>query len=1232
MEEGTFSFTSSFPSTPLNSSKKDILEEYFEFIEAIWHSSVIDPINPKLDKILTVSYSITTECSSQLSSLLINPSTPFPSLRDRDRDRDRFRNVASFSRTTHEQILEKVQRIREVLTKGVSNAIEDISFEFLSNENIVFPSTFSFSEVGLSSSQESSSSLSASSVCPPPLLNFPDTLKKGEKANTIDPKNQQELERWRIMLVSLSRMVHERFSAIIATCLDSLQWVESHLLESTRRILKEMHLGNGDRPTNIPPPPPPPSCFPSSSACLSSLSSSSSPSYLSPSSFSSSPPSLSSFSSVHGRKSAGVFQEQQSGKRGRADTAEATNEIPSRKRRWGGGEEGNGQRPLSPPTDQRMGGECGGGEEFERVTNLSDEEAAHFFSPLYFQHFTREQKGAVTKLVSSSQLVVQEICRDPSSQFRALSLLLYGSEDGFEALRILAMAELAQHPHHYENLICHPRSHPQQYLTNMLREETMGDYVSLLCLSTILRAKIYVFSPAFEYPVSIPFSFGIGRGGGRGTEEEEGRGSSLPSPLPSSSPAFTFSLLLEEDLTYLPLASSQAQKPAPDDFGRTSPSEERVKKRQSSSAMDEMRQKFSAVSISDALLLGEGGGEGVLNRTQIVYSSSMGGLAGVEAGEPAPLTLVSLCVSKLAQYAHRISVDVGSILPEELVHRILKSVRYHRNLTPFVLHRFSGPHLVDLDLSDLVPLQDGLCAVAASPSLENLEKIQLSRSSISVPGFQQMFVSPFPRLTEIDFQECPAVTNQVLSLLASKCPLLTSINLRGCVEISDFGLVELFKHTKGLKHLVLRDCQGVVGECVPHLPLGLESLDVVNCSLDEDHLLQLISSTSGRLLLVLKMGWGGVVSDAVVGLVGRNCGELEELEIQGAGKITKESIVALSRGCRKLQELAITNAEVEEDSVWSAIQWERIRSLDLTGCSGISGSELEAMGRSCRGLTSLTLSSCDEVAPQSLSSFFGRLSQSLTSLDLSRCAPLSDSILTILLKVGVRLERANLSYCQNITDEGIHVLVQSSPNLQYLDISGCQISDAAFTSIAAHCLDLRVLICEETPVTDSGMKGISRSCSLLRRLQLAHCGGVTDQALEYLCIGCPFLSFLDVSYCGELTSRGLQQALCMWSNMTELHLRGFNKPILDPFRHPSLRVLALSWNSSVTDATLTSLIHSCPNLEQLDVRYCSSITSKGLRSLVGGLRRLRLLNVRGVPTQTASLLTSVRSKEVRIVK
>jgi len=415
--------------------KREVLDEYFEFIETVWKSTVLEPVAAKLHLIVLASQSITKDCASFSSS----PTwTQLPVS-----ERVRLRRHIEFCRVIHSHTLSRVALIQKSLTEDISKTIESVSLECLSAHSLLMLRSHSCSEDG--------------------------------KAETSHVGS--EIEEWKAFLSSVSRVLSERFSSSIVTCLDHLEWIEKNLCVSSKQIVQD----------------------------------------------------LPSVHAVHDEVCGGTIVNRSNRSEGsfHSEREEEEEEVGRKKRNTSDGSFSKMEAKVDDKNNSVQMSKDFFTPRHSLTLSLSD--SIQILDPHIPLRFTPEQKRHLAESLELSGLKPIECVRDAQSQFRSVSQLIYGSEEAYGVVRLIALCEAAKHTRLIDSVReFGSKEHTQDYLARMMKDSSRGDFYSLLCIANAYDAQIYLYTPAFEFPISF--------------SPEKGRNIS-----------FTLCLILDEDYYYRPL-------------------------------------------------------------------------------------------------------------------------------------------------------------------------------------------------------------------------------------------------------------------------------------------------------------------------------------------------------------------------------------------------------------------------------------------------------------------------------------------------------------------------------------------------------------------------------------------------------------------------------------------------------------------------------------------------------
>ena len=169
-------------------------------------------------------------------------------------------------------------------------------------------------------------------------------------------------------------------------------------------------------------------------------------------------------------------------------------------------------------------------------------------------------------------------------------------------------------------------------------------------------------------------------------------------------------------------------------------------------------------------------------------------------------------------------------------------------------------------------------------------------------------------LKHLDFREWDRTADDTVVIsVVSNCAQLSSLNLGGCLKITDVAVVAVASSCTKLTRLDLHFCGNITDAAVVAVASKcpqLSSLDLMNCS---------------------------KITDAAVVALALGCPQLTSLDLMNCVNITDEAVVAVASGCPQLSSLRLWN------------------------CHNISHEAVRAVASNCKQLTSLNLNGCHKV-------------------------------------------------------------------------------------------------------------------------------------------------------------------------------------------------------------------------------------------------------------------------------
>lgn len=289
--------------------------------------------------------------------------------------------------------------------------------------------------------------------------------------------------------------------------------------------------------------------------------------------------------------------------------------------------------------------------------------------------------------------------------------------------------------------------------------------------------------------------------------------------------------------------------------------------------------------------------------------------------------------------------------------------------------------------------------------------------------------------TNVDFEALHEITgihitDDVVHEICETNASILNINLNHCNSITDASLIDIGTYCKNVHTISLRRD----GDASNHLThVGLRSL-AIHCP--HIHTLDFVGSSD-------------VIDDSSLRIVAASLKLLARLDLTGCVRVTDRGLSEVAQCCKKLVRLSLNGCfKIGESGHWSLYQVGKncndLEDIDLGGCRYISDSGILTIARGCRSLRNFNISACCNLNGDALADFF-RISQQIVVLVASHChpainVPVGQSIVARISNTVIELD---LSYCPLVGLEIMQCISKCS-NLKILNLSSCQgINDEA---------------------------------------------------------------------------------------------------------------------------------------------------------------------------------------------
>ncbi|KAG6437039.1 hypothetical protein SASPL_101946 [Salvia splendens] len=390
-------------------------------------------------------------------------------------------------------------------------------------------------------------------------------------------------------------------------------------------------------------------------------------------------------------------------------------------------------------------------------------------------------------------------------------------------------------------------------------------------------------------------------------------------------------------------------------------------------------------------------------------------------------------------------------------------------------------------------------------SCQNVSYVGLTSLTSAVGSLRQLILSYGSR---VDL----ALANSLQSLSTLQC-----IKLDGC-QVTCSGLKAIGNLCISLKELSLSKCIGVTDE-------GLSSL------VTKHKYLQKLDITCCRKITHVSLAH-----------ITNSCTSLVSLKMESCTSVSAEAFVLIGQRCQLLEELDLTDNEIDDEGLKSISSCLQLSSIKLGICLNITDEGATHIGISC---------------------------SKLREIDLYRSAGITDSSILAISRGCPVLEMINIAYCTSISDTSL-IALSKCTKMSTLETRGCPlVTSLGLAAIAVGCKQLtRLDIKKCVNIDDGGMIPLSHFSQNLNQINLSYTN-VTDLGLLSLArISC--LQSMTLLHREGVTPAGLAAALLACSGLTKVKLQASFKSLLPPwlFEHLEARGCSLQWREKVFQAEL----------------------------------------------------------------
>lgn len=394
-----------------------------------------------------------------------------------------------------------------------------------------------------------------------------------------------------------------------------------------------------------------------------------------------------------------------------------------------------------------------------------------------------------------------------------------------------------------------------------------------------------------------------------------------------------------------------------------------------------------------------------------------------------------------------------------------------------------------------------------SQVLVHLQALTISGCQLLTDEYLEKCMQRNSELSVLGLARCPGISTAALIRIPASCAGLRTVDVSHNVNVTDDLVGKLAKHCRRLENLYLQYCVFITDAGAQALAVEvnhntLTSLDLSGCVLLSDHSIVALGQLC-RKLRWLNLKAVNRVTEEGASSITHNCWDLEYLCYEDMYNLVDSAFVF---------DYSVDGRRAVEEHMLGSLT-----DINLHDCNKLTDTAVDHIMKRAAQIRSLNLSGCCHLTDTACSFIVEdpmahtRRGASVTSLNLGYCFNITDKGVAHLVASLTMLRHVNLGGCVQLTDEGVLTLVSTCTRLQEIVLAQCkQLTDRSLCSLADFLWveDLDISRCSK--ISDDGVEVIALEFSGLHRISLTRCSRLTERTLDVLSMYCPHLKTVEL--------------------------------------------------------------------------------------------------------------------------
>lgn len=399
-------------------------------------------------------------------------------------------------------------------------------------------------------------------------------------------------------------------------------------------------------------------------------------------------------------------------------------------------------------------------------------------------------------------------------------------------------------------------------------------------------------------------------------------------------------------------------------------------------------------------------------------------------------------------------------------------------------------------------------------SMEQVARVLVHLQAFTISGCQlvsdkhiDVIMRRNERLAVLALSRCPRIGSLALVRIPPLCAGLRTVDLSHNANVTDDVLGQLARCCRRLGSLYLQYCAFVTDVGVQTLAVEvnhdtLTSLDLSGCVLLSDHSIAALGQLCRKLRRLNLKALNRVTEEGASSIT-HNCWDMEYLSLEDMYNLMDSAFVF---------DFSIDGRRAVEENMLACVT-----DINLRDCNKLTDSAVDhIMKRACR-IRTLNLAGCWNLTDMTCSFIvedpvaLSRRGSSLTSLNLGYCHDITGDGVARLVTSLTKLRYINFAGCIRLTDEGVFTLVSTCTRLQEVVLSQCkQLTDKSLCYLADFLWVEHLDMSHCSKISDDGIEVIALEFAGLRSIILKRCVRLTERTLDVLSMYCSHLKQVDL--------------------------------------------------------------------------------------------------------------------------